>query len=251
MVPSATKSPEASRPAPGSNLAKEGAQTIEELLTVAFQSLNISGTSPSSDSSDNLSTPPQAEPMHSSTGLGTFMPESCSVPAEVTLEQAAALNELAYSLFSGCDLWALEYNTIPTPFARDRSPSSMPIGTNSWGEIRPPFPPLAEDPPTQTDSTTAAPRNVVPPTPEDLGFAHSLSSMFGQIQNAHPMSPAPIPISVPSTPAAVANSGTADGTAPMQASPFAAFGADPQAWSREGTQDAGLWQWCTAPDGEL
>ncbi|EJF60412.1 hypothetical protein DICSQDRAFT_181332 [Dichomitus squalens LYAD-421 SS1] len=256
MVPSASRSPgEGPRTAPGSNLAKEGAQTIDEILTVAMKSLRISPhTTSSSDSSGTPSTPASADPALSSE-MNTLRSNSCSDPTGINPEQAASLNELAYNLFSGCDMWALESNTINTPFTQDRLPSPFfSAGTDGDG-TGPSFAPLAGHrpslAPTQTDPTLAIPAGAPSLTSVDLGFLDSLSSMFDSMQYAPPTSSTHVP--APSTSENAASSHPLDACAPTEASTFASLVADPPAWLRDGDQDqdAGLWQWCTAPDGEL
>ncbi|TBU24956.1 fungal-specific transcription factor domain-containing protein [Dichomitus squalens] len=256
MVPSASRSPgEGPRTAPGSNLAKEGAQTIDEILTVAMKSLRISPhTTSSSDSSGTPSTPASADPALSSE-MNTLRSNSCSDPTDINPEQAASLNELAYNLFSGCDMWALESNTINTPFTQDRPPSPFfSAGTDGDG-TGPSFAPLAGHrpslAPTQTDPTLAIPAGAPSLTSVDLGFLDSLSSMFDSMQYAPPTSSTHVP--APSTSENAASSHPLDACAPTEASTFASLVADPPAWLRDGDQDqdAGLWQWCTAPDGEL
>ena len=267
---------ERSYPSSSSTLAKEGPKNFEELMTTAMKQLDISMFTPGDLCCEPMSfTTPTLGARTLSMPSPLPKDGSCVESAGMTPEQAADHNQSAFNAFADCDLWALQLNTIGSHLMTDRSPpGSIPTPgfteTTSTANGGSPQSPLTGIP---TPSGPGAP--LVGPSDfdfdlgnvlmsEDLDFFNSLTSMFENIQQTPaPTSSAPV-ATAPSCepPPPQTQSATAPSVAPgeelgqtctlsqLEMPPMAA-NSPPFALQGDASQDPRLWQWLSAPDGEL
>ncbi|PIL33900.1 transcription factor [Ganoderma sinense ZZ0214-1] len=285
---------ERSYPSSSSTLAKQGPQTIEELLTASLEHIDISMLAPGDFGSFAPGVPDSrsiSNPLLSMTqrpgAMALSMPSSPSPPTgmdgsgslaesestgPISPEQIASHNRAAFNVFSGCDLWALQLNTIGSSFLPSTVPDQSPLGsiptpaftetsTVTNGGVSP-------DPvPTPNDLGVAGPpefdfsfENML--MSEDLDFFNSLSSMFENIQNTSapaaaaaagaPQESQPQPQSTTAPGVTGAEAGQTCTLSELDlAVPSASVNSSPFDVPNVANQNPSLWQWISAPDGEL